>query len=68
VAPDPLLHLPDEQAFITAAYQRLLGRMPDAQGVAYWQDVLQQGIAREAMLEALTTSEEHRAFAQQQTP
>lgn len=65
VAPDPVLRIGTDEDFLDVAYQRLLGRAPDPEGAKYYRLMLSQGIVREAVLESLASSDEHRAFAQQ---
>jgi len=64
VTPDPLLCVVSDEEFVDAAFQRLLGRVPDIQGAQYYLAVLRSGITREAVLETLATSDEHRALVQ----
>jgi len=64
VAPDALLCMESDEAFVAAAFQQLLGRAPDEQGAQYYLGVLQRGIVREAVLDSLMTSEEYRALVQ----
>lgn len=63
VAPDPVLRMASDTEFLDAAYQRLLGRAPDQEGADYYRSMLSQGIVREAVLESLASSDEHRAYA-----
>jgi len=65
VAPDALLRMESDEAFVEAAFQRLLGRTADAQGAQFYVAVLRKGIAREAVLDSLASSDEYRALVQQ---
>jgi len=65
MVPDALLRISTDEAFLHAAFQKLLGRAPDAEGARYYGGVLRQGIAREAVLNSLMTSEEHCLFVSQ---
>jgi hypothetical protein len=49
------------QRFVTRAFQDLLGRAPDAGGLAYWVAQLDQGVPRSAVAEQLTHSAEYYA-------
>jgi hypothetical protein len=44
---------------VTAAYQKLLRRAPDAQGLAFWVNRLQQGLSDEQMEAAFISSPEY---------
>ena len=46
--------------FVDLVYQNVLHRAPDADGRAYWLDVLNQGWPRWAMMQLFTESAEHR--------
>lgn len=52
-----LMQLPDD-AFISAAYRRLLGRDADASGGAFYMSSLQQGMSRWYVIKQLACSEE----------
>jgi len=63
VAPDELLHIESDEAFLRAAYLRFLGREPDEKGAQWHLSLLRsRGIHRETVLADLAASEEHRAF------
>jgi len=65
VTPDGLLHIESDEAFLRAAYLRLLGRDPKPdEEKAQWHHALlrSRGIHRETVLADLAASEEHRAF------
>ncbi len=44
--------------FVTLAYQRLLGRAPDASGLAYWSDQIAHGLALTTLSGSLAESDE----------
>lgn len=50
--------LADEDGFVQLAYQRLLGRMPDAGGAAHWIERLRQHAPRAELLAELALSSE----------
>lgn len=64
VAPDPILRLPTDKEFLHAVYNRLFGRSVDPDGEAYYLKVMGGGISREAVLEALKSSEEYERLQQ----
>jgi SOS response regulatory protein OraA/RecX len=45
-------------SFVTGLYVDVLGRAPDAGGLAIWQQALQNGVSRSAVAEAFLTSGE----------
>ncbi|QZN84802.1 DUF4214 domain-containing protein [Cellulomonas sp. C5510] len=47
------------QAVVKALYQDLLGRAPDAGGLASWSNALQSGLGQPELVRALTGSEEY---------
>jgi hypothetical protein len=47
--------------WLTALYQDTLGRAPDAAGLAFWTNVVQQGVSRENVALALATCSERNA-------
>lgn len=51
-------HLPTVEDFVTQQYEDFLGRAPDAAGLAYWVDLVRNGIEPSAMVEAMATSAE----------
>ena len=61
--PDPILRIERDADFLDGAYRALLGREADLDGKAYYLGLLGQGIARESVLEALRSSDEHRRFS-----
>jgi hypothetical protein len=61
VVPEPMLRLPTDQEFLHAVYDSLFQRRVDPDGEAYYLRVMASGIAREAMLEALKSSDEYRS-------
>lgn len=51
--------LPDEDdAFLDAAYALILNRDADAEGKAFYADLLAEGVPREVILQSISTSEE----------
>ena len=44
---------PDAQAEITALYQQVLGRDPDAGGLAYWNGLLTRGATRQDVVSGI---------------
>ena len=54
---EPIL-LPDA-AFIEKAYRDILGREPDAEGLAFYRRVLGDGVSRTAVIVSLTRSDEY---------
>ena len=60
VVPDPMLRLPTDKEFLQAVYESFFQRCVDPNGEAYYLKVMAGGIAREAMLEALKSSDEYR--------
>jgi hypothetical protein len=66
VPPDPMLRITLDAEFIGKAYGALLGRSPDPEGLNYYMSVLRNGIAREAVLESLRNSGEHKLFVEKQ--
>ncbi|TVR62498.1 MAG: DUF4214 domain-containing protein [Candidatus Competibacteraceae bacterium] len=53
--------LTDPLGFVTRLYENVLGRAPDAEGLAYWLDQLQQGATWGQVLPRFTQSPEYRA-------
>ena len=51
-------HLPTAEDFVTQQYEDFLGRAPDAAGLAYWADLVRQGVEPSALVEAMATSAE----------
>ena len=51
----------EDRAFLKHAYRQLLGRVPDAQGLRGYLEQLQAGASKQAIYEALASSEEARA-------
>lgn len=49
--------LTDEQ-FLTIVYGNVLGRDPDAEGLAYWLDLMENGLARPAVVRWITANAE----------
>lgn len=47
-----------DAAFVTALYDDLLGRVPDANGLASWQQGLQAGLTRDAVIDGILYSTE----------
>jgi len=64
VAPDPMLRLPTDKEFLHAVYDALFHRPVDPDGETYYLKVMSGGIAREAVLEALKSSEEYQTRPQ----
>ena len=52
---------PSDEALVTALYQNVLHRAPDAQGYQYWLDQLHAGTSREGMLVGFSESPENQA-------
>jgi hypothetical protein len=50
----------DDAAFLASVYQHVLGRAADAQGQAFWSDVLAHGTSRAEVLTGIALSQEHR--------
>jgi hypothetical protein len=48
-----------DAAFIEKAYRDILGREPDAEGVAFYRRVLREGVSRTAVLVSLMKSDEY---------
>ncbi|GAA0574231.1 DUF4214 domain-containing protein [Caenispirillum bisanense] len=61
-----LLSIPDDAAFVTAAYHALLGRAPDPDGFQHYTDFLRQGGDRRTMLDDVAASPEAQARAPKQ--
>lgn len=61
VVPDPTLRLPTDKEFLHAIYESLFHRSVDPDGETYYLKIMAGGIAREAVLEALKSSDEYRA-------
>lgn len=57
---DEVFHLPDRD-FVVEVYRRYLGRSPDETGLQFYLKILKDGIAREAIIESITNSEEYKA-------
>jgi hypothetical protein len=53
--------VPSDEALVTALYQNVLHRAPDAQGYQYWLDRLDAGTSRESMLLGFAESPENQA-------
>jgi len=47
------------QLFVAQIYQQLLGRSPDAAGLAYWSTLLDQGTSRQAVVLGIEQSQEY---------
>jgi hypothetical protein len=47
--------------FIRLLYENVLDRQPDAEGYAYWQDAMSQGLSREGLLINFSESTENKA-------
>lgn len=60
VTPERYLRADTDVEFLELAYQKLLGRPVDPGAVRYYTQVLQSGIAREAVIENLEKSDEYR--------
>ena len=45
-------------AFVTEMYMDILGHVPDAGGLAYWQSLLAAGVSRGAVIGAILNSDE----------
>lgn len=58
-AVDPIFHGAADD-FVVAAYQRVLGRAPDAVGRRHYLGLIAAGIPREAVIAALEASDEYR--------
>lgn len=56
----PLLEL-DGEEFVRETYVRLLGRLPEPEGLRYWTSVLAAGTGKQECLEALAASDEARS-------
>ena len=60
---------PSNDAYVTELYTNVLGRAPDAAGLAYWEGQANSGVARDQLLVAFATSAEnlqtHRALHRQ---
>ena len=50
---------PDNTGFVTAMYTNVLGRSPDAAGLAYWVDQVNHGMPRDQLLVAFAISAEN---------
>ncbi len=50
---------PSNDAFVTELYSNVLGRAPDAAGLAYWEAQANSGVARDQLLVAFATSAEN---------
>ncbi len=50
---------PSNDAFVTELYGNVLGRTPDAAGLAYWEQQANSGMARDQLLVAFATSAEN---------
>ena len=59
---DEIFFLDDEE-FITAVYNNLLGREPDQGGYEYFLDLIKSGIVREAVIDAIKESDEYRLIS-----
>jgi FkbM family methyltransferase len=55
-----LMDIADPEAFVAAAYRRALGRDPDSAGLNHHLAQLRAGASRDAMLQALASSDEAR--------
>lgn len=51
-------HLPTAEDFVTQQYEDFLGRGPDASGLAYWSDLVRDGVEPSSLVEAMATSAE----------
>ena len=50
---------PSNDAYVTELYANVLGRAPDAAGLAYWEAQANSGVARDQLLVAFATSAEN---------
>jgi hypothetical protein len=50
---------PSNDAYVTELYTNVLGRAPDAAGLAYWEGQANSGVARDQLLVAFATSAEN---------
>ncbi len=50
---------PSNDAYVTELYTNVLGRTPDAAGLAYWEAQANSGVARDQLLVAFATSAEN---------
>ncbi len=64
---DHLLSIPDDAAFITAAYRTVLGREPDSAGFQHYSRFLHRWGTRQKMLADLAASPEAQALSPHQT-
>ncbi len=53
---------PSNDAYVTELYANVLGRAPDAAGLAYWEAQANSGVARDQLLVAFATSAENLAL------
>ena len=51
-------HLPTAEDFVTQQYEDFLGRAPDDGGLAYWSDLVRDGVEPSALVESMATSAE----------
>ncbi len=58
---------PSNDAFVTALYGNVLGRAPDAAGLAYWEAQANAGMARDQLLVDFATSTENVQLTAQHT-
>lgn len=58
-APNPMLRIEGDEAFLRAAYLELFNREADPGGLDYYLSCLAKGIARESVLESLMASPEY---------
>jgi hypothetical protein len=58
VSPDPALRILGDEEFLEAVYVRFLSRAADEGGKGHYLRLLQAGIARESVMEAIAASQE----------
>lgn len=63
---DPIFYLSDE-SFIDTVFETFLKRKPDPEGRRHYLDLIRQGVAREAVIRAIETSEEYKALSSSHT-
>jgi len=52
-----------DQVFVIKVYRDLLGRLPDAGGLAFWSGLLDQGLPRSQMVLAIETDSAHEYYS-----
>lgn len=57
-AEEPVGHLPTPEDFVTQQYEDFLSRPPDAAGLAYWADLVREGVEPQAVVESMALSPE----------